>query len=107
MQGEYKNIWHSQYPPSAIAKAAVYKELIGIVSPATLAKHLKRYPKEGILLGFEEGEIPGHRTLNRCMNGKIGELAKWAMWEIREAAEEYCVKRIDPRNCEWRKRNYP
>lgn len=98
VETEYKNVWHTQHDPSAIAKAAVYKELIGIKSADTLAKYLKRYPEEAIALGFKEGEITGHRTLNRCITGKVEELAKWAAWKIREAAEEYGVRLIDPRD---------
>jgi len=95
---EYKNVWHIQYDPTAIAKAAVYKELIGIISCDTLVKYLKRYPEEAKILGFNEDKILGHRTFSRCFIGKVGELAKWVAWKIRDAADEKAIRVIDPRS---------
>ena len=95
---EYKNVWHTQYPPSAIVKSAVFKELMGIVSYHTLAKVLKRYPEEAKNLGFREGEIPGHRTFSRCTAGEIKDLAKWTAWKITEEANVKGIRLIDPRS---------
>lgn len=93
VQSEYKNVWHTQYPPSAIAKAIVYKEQLGVKTFSAFVKHhLKRYPEEAEALGFSKENIPGWRTLRSCNSGEVEELVKHVAWKIKEAAEEYGVK---------------
>jgi len=83
----YKNVWHSQHDPVAIARLLVYRELRGIKSPGTLAKHCKR---NAAALGIDK--VPGRRTLRSCCSREVEELVKWAAEKIREVAERYGVR---------------
>ena len=83
----YKNVWHSQHDPTAIARLLVYKELRGIKSPKTL---VRQYKGDAAALGIDK--VPGWRTLRSCCSGEVEELVKWAAEKIREVAEQYGVR---------------